>query len=68
MADLIDIAGELAEWQLEMAMLRHKAKTQPGEGTLECEECGESIPEARRKALPGCRTCVDCQELREVRR
>lgn len=27
-----------------------------------CEECGEPIPEARRKALPGVRLCVACQE------
>ena len=26
-----------------------------------CEECGEPIPEARRKALPGVQTCVPCQ-------
>ncbi|MBL4855760.1 MAG: TraR/DksA family transcriptional regulator, partial [Idiomarina sp.] len=26
-----------------------------------CEECGEPIPEARRKAIPGVRLCVECQ-------
>ena len=29
-----------------------------GEGETHCELCGEEIPEARRKALPGARTCV----------
>ena len=33
-----------------------------GESRLFCEECGEPIPEARRKALPGVRLCVSCQE------
>jgi phage/conjugal plasmid C-4 type zinc finger TraR family protein len=30
-----------------------------------CEECGGSIPEARRRALPGVTTCLRCQELGE---
>jgi DnaK suppressor protein len=30
-----------------------------------CEECGRSIPEARRRALPGVTTCVPCQEVGE---
>lgn len=30
-----------------------------------CEECGEPIPEARRKALPGVQYCVSCQEKLE---
>lgn len=27
-----------------------------------CDECGDPIPEARRKAMPGVRLCVACQE------
>ena len=30
-----------------------------------CEECGGSIPAARRRALPGVTTCVQCQERGE---
>lgn len=26
-----------------------------------CEECGDVIPEGRRKAIPGCTLCVNCQ-------
>ena len=33
-----------------------------GESLLYCEECGEEIPEARRRAIPGVRLCIDCQE------
>ncbi|WP_244122190.1 TraR/DksA C4-type zinc finger protein [Burkholderia latens] len=29
------------------------------------EACGEPIPEERRRAVSGCRFCVECQELRE---
>lgn len=31
----------------------------------ECAECGEDIPEARQKAIPGCMLCIHCQELEE---
>ena len=33
-----------------------------GESLPFCEECGEAIPEARRKAMPGVRLCLACQE------
>jgi phage/conjugal plasmid C-4 type zinc finger TraR family protein len=32
-----------------------------------CEECGEKIPEGRRRALSGVRTCVPCQSDRDSR-
>jgi phage/conjugal plasmid C-4 type zinc finger TraR family protein len=38
-----------------------------GEGSEYCVECGELIPEARRHALPGARTCVQCQAERDSR-
>ena len=28
-------------------------------------KCGERIPAARRRAVPGVQTCVDCQEFQE---
>ncbi len=30
-----------------------------------CEECGEPIPEARRKAIEGVRLCIECQTEQE---
>jgi len=42
-----------------------RLRLQAGEGLGICEECGETIPEARRKALPGARTCVSCQSARD---
>lgn len=39
-----------------------------GESATECDSCGDDIPEARRLAVPGCRFCVCCQGVREVRR
>ena len=32
-----------------------------------CEECGGTIPLARRRALPGVTTCLQCQERGESR-
>lgn len=32
-----------------------------GESRTHCELCEEEIPEARQKALPGVRRCVQCQ-------
>ena len=49
-------------------VLSARARLPSGEGTVECVECGEPIPEARRKALPGARTCVSCQSGRDARR
>ena len=39
-----------------------------GESATECADCGDAIPEARRRAVPGCQLCVECQGLQEVRR
>ncbi|RXT55643.1 hypothetical protein B6S44_09360 [Bosea sp. Tri-44] len=38
-----------------------RAKLATGPGEKHCQLCGEEIPEARRKAMPSARTCVDCQ-------
>lgn len=31
----------------------------------ECKECGEDIPEARQKAVPGVELCLECATLNE---
>ena len=45
-----------------------RANMPAGEGASFCDECGEPIPEARRAALPGVRTCVPCQAARDAQR
>jgi phage/conjugal plasmid C-4 type zinc finger TraR family protein len=42
-------------------VLTARARLPAGEGTEHCVECGEEIPSARRRALPGATTCVSCQ-------
>jgi len=44
-----------------------RARMPAGEGTSHCIECGDEIPEGRRRALPGARTCVRCQAGRDKR-
>ncbi|MBC7987334.1 MAG: DksA/TraR family C4-type zinc finger protein [Sphingomonadaceae bacterium] len=43
-----------------------RAQIPSGEGAGECEDCGDPIPKARRRALPGARTCVPCQSARDA--
>ncbi len=42
-----------------------RARMPSGDGATECEDCGEPIPKRRREALPGVRTCVQCQSERD---
>jgi phage/conjugal plasmid C-4 type zinc finger TraR family protein len=37
------------------------------EGASECAVCGSPIPHARRVAVPGCMSCVDCADAAERR-
>ena len=41
-------------------MLTAQSSAQDSE-SLDCAECGKTIPPARRKAIPGVRLCVTCQ-------
>lgn len=48
-------------------VLNARSRMPAGDGTAECVECGEDIPEARRRAMPGATTCVQCQSGRDGR-
>lgn len=39
-----------------------------GASAVDCDECGEPIPQRRREAVPGVRLCVACQEARDRQR
>ncbi len=45
---------------------RARSRLAKGPGLSHCEECGDRIPEARRKAVPGVLLCVSCQEARDA--
>lgn len=48
-------------------VLTARARLPVGKGTVNCVGCGDEIPEARRRALPGASTCVACQSGRDSR-
>lgn len=48
------------------ALLNARARMPSGESAAECVECGDPIPERRRAAVPGVRTCVACQSERDA--
>jgi phage/conjugal plasmid C-4 type zinc finger TraR family protein len=47
------------------AVTRARRQLHDGPGLARCEECDAKIPEARRKAVPGVRLCVPCQEVHD---
>ena len=53
---------EQIDASLEDEVNRARSRLPQGKSALECDECGTPIPEARRKAIPGVRLCVTCQE------
>ena len=46
---------------IEDAVASARRRLPQGVSLSECEECGSSIPEARRATIPGVRLCVNCQ-------
>ncbi|RXE48722.1 TraR/DksA C4-type zinc finger protein [Chromohalobacter israelensis] len=69
MADKVDIASDYIDWRMEQALQARQAAAQaPTREVIECEDCGDEIPAARRERLPGVATCVPCQTRREGRR
>lgn len=65
MPDDIDRAQEINEQHLDDALAAFRLRTRgdlAGErGRTHCEDCDEPISVARRRAMPGCRRCIDCQ-------
>jgi phage/conjugal plasmid C-4 type zinc finger TraR family protein len=65
--DIADKAQDIIEGSLKRAIdaatgpLRNPAGAKPYLPPQDCEDCGDSIPRARRKAVPGCTRCVSCQ-------
>jgi phage/conjugal plasmid C-4 type zinc finger TraR family protein len=50
------------------AVKQARSQLPEGESLTLCAECETAIPEARRKAIPGVRLCVDCQSSLENQR
>lgn len=63
---IIDQASELEEMLRENAIAAHRINRN-AVSAKHCESCGDDIPEPRRVAMPGCKTCSDCQRLIEMK-
>ena len=59
--------SEQIEDTIADGVLNARARLPGGEGADHCVECGGEIPEARRRALPGAHTCIECQGGRDRR-
>ncbi|HFE3557303.1 TPA: TraR/DksA family transcriptional regulator [Enterobacter hormaechei] len=64
--DIIDTAAEIEELQRNAALSAHRMKLS-AVSAERCAECDEPIPETRRAAVPGCKTCADCQSVIELK-
>lgn len=64
--DIIDLAYLVEAGERERALQAARAKSLPTRASAEfCEDCGASIPQARRLAVPGVQRCVGCQSIHE---
>jgi phage/conjugal plasmid C-4 type zinc finger TraR family protein len=60
--DVLDLVQERETAERDSLIAR--ARTQhagPILTSMECQDCGEEIPAARRKAIPGVKRCAFCQ-------
>jgi len=66
MADFADDASAVEELQRSAALSAHRINRDAVSAT-HCSPCDDELPEARRKAYPGCTMCVDCLGEMELR-
>jgi phage/conjugal plasmid C-4 type zinc finger TraR family protein len=52
---------EQIDASVDDAVARARSALRKGKSLTHCEDCGEPIPAARRKAVQGVRRCVACQ-------
>ncbi|WP_032936062.1 TraR/DksA family transcriptional regulator [Citrobacter freundii] len=65
-SEIIDQASALEEMMRDHAIQAHRLNHSAVSAT-HCEECGDKLLDARRKAYPGCTMCVSCQDDAERR-
>lgn len=66
MADSMDMVQQCVQEELarNLANATHRPA---GASEFFCLSCGETIPELRRRALPGVSLCVTCKEVSELK-
>ena len=58
--------NEQIEATIKDGIARVRAGLPKGPSRERCEDCDAAIPEARRRAVPGVRFCVACQQARDA--
>ncbi|WP_372627390.1 DksA/TraR family C4-type zinc finger protein [Arsukibacterium sp.] len=56
---------EQIDASVDDAVQQVRSKLIVGDSAVHCDECDRRIPEQRRKAVPGVRLCIACQEAFE---
>lgn len=59
-----ELADRRAEEERSTMIARAQAALKPNT-VSECQHCGEAISEARKRAMPSARFCIDCAQKRE---
>jgi phage/conjugal plasmid C-4 type zinc finger TraR family protein len=60
--DQFDQAQELDAHYRQQALETQRKNRPQGESRTHCLDCGRKIPDARRRAVPGCQHCIGCAE------
>lgn len=67
--DECDLGARAADIFLNRALDQVRSGRPVGDSRMECIDCEEPIPERRRRAVPGCLRCVNCEaELERTHR
>jgi len=61
----LELASSRLQKQKEERIAAIRNQLPQGESAKTCEACGVEIPERRRRALPGVKLCIQCQERKE---
>lgn len=62
--DIADKAAAIEEMNRAQA-LAARTRIPAVPGSAECEDCGDLIPDARRRAYPSATRCTECQARHE---
>ncbi|CRY83996.1 TraR/DksA C4-type zinc finger protein [Yersinia intermedia] len=65
MADICDTAQQEIDIYLEVKINAVRSALARRESALNCRHCNQPIPEARRLAIRGTDSCVDCLTTQE---
>ena len=64
--DQFDRASDVERRFIESAIAKARRAPALGVSRTHCAECGDEIPEARRRAIAGCKLCIVCQQEEEA--